>query len=208
MANRNFASQKLFSFHAMPVELDCKFDIGASGAVSNLKGPGIASVTRLSAGRYQIKLQDNYNKLYACIPQVKSPVSGSAIDPQAASIGTVYEITLVGNTDWATAGLPAGFTPAVGMILKLAANPAVGTGRVKAVGASGIASIEIMGSIGGMLSPLSNPQSSVQGGLITIQCLAATSSSDTTLIPADPADGSALAVMMLLSNSSVVLQGE
>jgi len=209
MANRRFTSQFNYNFHVMPVMLDCNIAIGATGAVGTVKGPGITSVTRLSAGRYQIKLMDNYKQLYACIGQIlAAPVTGSAIDPNAGAVGTVYQITTVGATDWTTAGLPAGLTPAVGMILKLAAAPTASTGRVKAIGKSGITMIEALGTPGLMLSPIADPIDGVQGGLVTIQCLGPTSSSDTTLIPTDPADGSTLAVLMWLSNSSSTVQGE
>jgi len=209
MANR-YLRQFFYTMHAMPVLLDLNCDIGASGAPSNLVGPGITSITRLSAGRYQIKLQDNYRVAYGVVASLQAPVSGSAIDPNAGAVGTVYQITTVGATDWATAGLPTGLTPTVGQVLKLAAAPTASTGRVKAIGVSGITCVEIVGDTNDMLSPLptNNVSASNKGGIVTIQCLGATDASTTTLIPKDPADGSRLYVIIYLSNSSVTQQGE
>lgn len=65
MANRLFNSQFLYGFERMPVMLNMRVTFGASGAPtldSNTDG-GIASITRNSAGRYTIVLQDVYNKL-------------------------------------------------------------------------------------------------------------------------------------------------
>jgi hypothetical protein len=195
MANR-YLRQFFYTMHAMPVLLDCNASIGAAGAPSNLKGPGVQSITRLSAGRYQVKLQDNYKLMYGLGASLQSPVTGADIDPNAAVVGTVYQITIVGDSDWSTAGLPAGLTPTAGQVLQLAAAPAAGTGRVKAIGASGIDSVEILGNTADMLNPLSSTSASAKGGYVTLQCLAAG-------VPTDPADGSKLMLAAYLSNSSV-----
>jgi hypothetical protein len=206
MANRRFTSQFNYSLHVMPVTIDCNMAIGASGAVSDLKGPGVTSVTRLSAGIFQIKLQDNFARLYTLDASVQSPNSGSPADPNGLTTGTVYRITTVGNTDWTTAGVPAGIVPAIGVVYKQAAAPASGTGRAQPIGTSGVHSIEVVGSTDLMLAPA--PVSQNIGGLITIQTLGATSSSDTTPLATDPASGSRLYVRLLLSNSSQTVQGE
>lgn len=66
MANRNFPSNKLYNFHVMPVSVDMQIAIGASGAPAAptlQTAPGVQSITRVSAGVYDIHLQDNYFKL-------------------------------------------------------------------------------------------------------------------------------------------------
>lgn len=49
----------------MPVRIGGRITIGASGAVASspAASTGIASVTRISAGRYRITLQDGYSAL-------------------------------------------------------------------------------------------------------------------------------------------------
>lgn len=77
MANRNFASGgKIYSMHVMPVMLDVNIVIGASGAVSSIRGPMIDSVEKLSTGIYKIHLQDNYNNLFMAVGSATSPSVG------------------------------------------------------------------------------------------------------------------------------------
>jgi hypothetical protein len=77
MANRNFASGgKLYSMHVMPVMVDCKITIGASGAVSSFIGPTVASVTQSGTGVYIIKLQDPYAAMLWAAGSMISPSSG------------------------------------------------------------------------------------------------------------------------------------
>lgn len=205
MANRSF-TRSFFTPHVFPVLLDCNIAIGATGAVGTVNGPGISSVTRLAAGVYKILFQDNYNKLFGVEAFFKAPVTGSNVLATALTPGVVYEITALGTTtqaNWVTAGVPSGTTAAVGTSF-LAAATSSGNGTAKAVGVSGIASVEVVG--------LSNTQlysSTVgQGGYIIIKTLAATDASTTTLVATDPASGSIMYLQIYLSNSSVVVQGE
>jgi len=207
MANRSF-TRSFYTLHAMPVLIDLNFAVGASGAVSSLKGPGVASVTRLSAGIYSIKLQDNYNKFYGLESWLKAPVTGSAVAGGAFVAGTVYEIFTLGNTtlaQWQAAGLPVGVTPAVGVSF-VATAVGAGTGSVKAIGASGIGSVEVVGDPQLQLNVLG--QGSTPGGIIIVKCMGPTAADDTAQIATDPANGSILGLSLYLSNSSVQVQGE
>ncbi len=70
-----------------------------------------------------------------------------------------------------------------------------------ASGNSGISAVEIQNA----------PNASVAliaGAQLEVTCLAATSSSVTTLVPTAPASGSAINLFMICSNSSVVIDGE
>lgn len=194
-----YLRQFFYTQHIMPVLIDASFDVGASGAPSNFSSKGATSVTRLSAGRYQVKLQDNFSSQLNLISTIQAPLSGSAIDPNTGTVGVVYQITAVGNTDWVTAGLPAGLVPTIGQVFKLAAAPAAGTGTVQTLSASGITSIDLLGSNKAMLGPSGAPN---KGGYITFQCLAPTSASVTTLIPTDPAPGCTLRLSFYLSNTN------
>lgn len=200
MASRNFASNKLYNLHIMPVQLDMKIPIGASGAVGTLSSQGINSVTRLAAGIYRIQLQNNYNALLRMDAGLRGPVSGAAVAGGAFVTGTLYQIVSLGTTtqaQWVTAGLPSGITAAVGEVF-VAVGAGAGTGTVKLVGPSGIQKVEQAGDL-----QQNQPFVYPAGGYVMIQCLKATAAGDTTLIPGDPADGSVLQVRLLLSNSSI-----
>lgn len=199
MANRNFPSNKLYQPHVMAVMLNAKISIGASGAVSSFKAPMIQSVTRLAAGLYQIQLQDNYSGMFNLLSSAVSPVTGSNVAAASWASGTAYQITVVGTTNYAAVGLNSALTPAVGMSF-VATGAGSGTGMAKVIGNSGIVAIEQLDN-GAELAPSPAPQ---LGGIINIQCLGATSSSVTTLIPADPANGSIICLSAYLNNSSVV----
>lgn len=204
MANRNFSNSRIYSMHVAPVEADCDITIGATGAVSSiLGGQLISSVTRLSAGTYQIRLTDNYTRLFSMESILQAPVTGSAVAGGALSVGTVYSIQTLGSTtqaQWVAAGVDKGITAAPGVIFK-AATAGAGTGTVKAIGNAGIAQVEVI-SGNNMLA-----SANAGGGIIVVQCLAPTSSSVTTMIPTDPAQGSVLGLMFLLSNSSLSING-
>jgi hypothetical protein len=152
---------------------------------------------------YRIQLQDNYASfLHLDARMMSNGVTGAALDPNTGSVGTLYEITTVGNTNWVTAGIPSGITPAVGQVFALAAQPSSGTGRVKLFVPSSISNIQVVGNPNnGMLNK--QPFQANSGGYITILCQAATDSATTTLIPTNPAQGDILLVDILLNNSQV-----
>lgn len=199
MANRYY-TQFMYSLHKMPVIIDGTVAIGATGAVSSVKGAGIQGVTRLAQGVYQIKLQDNYFKLYAFHGSLRSPSTGSAVSGGSFVAGTLYEIDSLGNTtdaQWLAAGVPAGVKPAVGVSF-VAAGVGAGTGTVKAEGVSGLMSIELAGNPDLMMAPTG----ANQGAVLIVQCLNASG------VKTDPANGSVLDLSMMLSNSSVLIQSE
>jgi hypothetical protein len=203
MANRNFPQSKVFGFHLLPVRVRASITIGASGAVASSSGPGTKAISKMGTGVYRIQLQDSYASfLHMSASMIANGVSGSAIDPNAGVVGTLYQITVVGNTNWATAGIPSSVVPAVGQVFALAAAPSSGTGRVKAAAISNIQSIQLAGSPNsGMVSLLT--QSQGNGGFVTIVCLAPTDAATTTLIPTNPASGDIVLVDMLFNSSQV-----
>lgn len=205
MANRNYPSQRVFSFNMLPVRVSTSFDVGSTGAVSNTDAThGIKSITRLAAGVYRAQLDDNYYAFINSKFSIKAPVAGSNVAATALTPGVVYEITALGTTtqaNWVTAGVPSGITAAVGTVFVAAATSS-GNGTAKIIGQAGITSIEIAGNPAQML----NNQPFIQGnggGYITFQCNGPTSSSVTTPIATDPASGSKIFVEFMLNNSSV-----
>lgn len=198
MANTRF-TQFYYTKHMMPVQIDGNVVIGATGAVGTTIGPGISSVTRLAVGTYRVKFLDNYFKFYAFSGGFQSPVTGSSVPDGSFIANTVYQITAVGTTNWTAAGLPAGLTAAVGMIFKAANVGGAGTGTVKALGSSGVSSIDVAGNPQLELSPSGAAN---MGAYITIQCF------DAAGAAVDPADTSVMFLKFLLSNSSVTVAGE
>lgn len=79
MANRLY-NQFGLALEKSVVILYGQFTIGAAGAPTNvpLKSKGIASVTRLSAGRYQIVLQDTYVGLLMFSATIQSTATPAA----------------------------------------------------------------------------------------------------------------------------------
>lgn len=224
MANRNFASGgKMYSMHVMPVQIDCNFivDNTATNGISSLKGPTVqavymhtsasASSTNPAAGTIIVQLQDNYNQLMSFDFGIQSPNSGSdvKIDNSAMTAGVAYTITTLGNASaakWAAIGVPAGVTAAVGVSFIAATNGGAGntlTSRVQASAAagSGVASIEIVGQPNQSIAPNRLLQASV-GAQIILQCR------DYAGAIVAPAQLSNISIKLLLSNSSVVVQGE
>ncbi len=206
MANRRM-TQFFYTNHAMPVLIDCNFAVGATGAVSDLKGTGVTSVTRLAAGIYKVKLADNYFKFYGAKASFKAPTSGSGVALASITPGLVYQITSLGTStaaQWITAGLPRGITAAVGQTF-LAAATSGGTGEGQLLTTSGIVNVEVLGDTNTQLGPIGVGN---QGGYVVLKCLGATATADTALVAADPASGSRMFIELYLSNSSVVVSGE
>lgn len=200
MANTRF-TQFLYTKHGKPTIIDLDIPIGATGAVGTVVGAGIKSVTRLVAGVYQINFSDNYNKYLGLIAELWSPVSGSNVAVTAITPTVVYTITVLGTTttaQWVTAGVPVGITPAVGVTFAAAATSA-GTGQVKVQGVSTIANVEVIGNPNTTISPIGLGSAN---GYIIIQTLAATSSSVTTFVATDPANGSTLSLAIYFSDTS------
>lgn len=209
----------------MPVLLDCNFVVDNTNAsgITSLKGPYIKSVymntsatpttgsPNPAAGTIVVNLSDNYNKLYSKSHAIVSPTSGSAvkIDNSALTAGVAYIITTVGDSTaavWHAVGLPAGITPAVGasfVALTVGAGSNASTSRVMAAATAGstVATIEIVGNADIDIAPspsaLPGP-----GGQILLQCR------DYAGALVAPVAGSKIMLSFLLSNSSVLIQGE
>lgn len=225
MANRNWASGgKIYSMHVAPVQIDCMFTVTATdpNGITALKGPAVDAVymntsatpsagnPNPAAGSILIQLADNYNRLYVADTAIISPNSGSAlkVDNSALTAGVAYTITTLGNSTAAALhaiGVPAGITPAVGVSFiatTVGAGANTSTTRVmtSATAGSNIATIEIVGNPNTTIAPNQLQQST--GAQIILQCR------DYAGAIAAPATGSTIMVRMLLSNSSVIIQGE
>ena len=199
MASR-WLEQFFFSFVKGLSFVEGSVVIGATGAVSTLKGSGVQAVTRLGVGLYQIQLEDNYNRFLGLRADFSSAQTGSDVTAGAFSVGTPYVITALGTTDWIAAGYPAGFTPQVGGSF-VAATVGAGTGTAKAVVASGIYTTELIGT----------PNATINSSLQTAQkkgALLLIKTNNASGAATDPANGSTMRFNMFLRNSSIKSKGE
>lgn len=203
--------------------------------IRSLKGPGVQNVfmhTSASAGpgnsnpntpgtvitnpnpatgTILVQLQDNYNRIYTGGNAIVSPVSGSAlkIDNSALTAHVAYIITTLGDAtaaQWHALGVPLGVTPAVGgafIAASVGAGANTSTSRVMAAAdaGSGVATIETVGDSNASIAPL--PQA-LQGfgAQLILECR------DYAGAIVAPVDGSVISLSFLLSNSSVIVQGE
>lgn len=202
MANKRFF-QFLFSKQPKLTMINGLVPIGATGAVGTVSGAGVQGVTRLAAGIYKIKLLDNYYGYVDSDFSMQGGITGSSVAGGAFITGTLYQIITLGTTtqaQWVTAGFDADYTAAVGSVF-VATGAGAGTGTVKAIGSSGIVACEIAQRTGNLLNNLNSISN--KGSSVIVQTLAATSSSVTTLIPTDPANGSVLSFKLWFKDSSV-----
>ncbi len=125
IANRNFASSKMFTGHVMPVLMDCNFTVDSTNAlgITGLKGPYIQNVfmhtsttagvgnsnpqtpntvitnPNPGAGIIVVQFQDNFSRFYSGFNSRIPTTSGSdvKIDNSAMTAGQAYVITTLGN---------------------------------------------------------------------------------------------------------------
>jgi hypothetical protein len=159
------------------------------------------------AGYAVIQLKGNYNRYIGGFSGVQAPLTSTSTTSLTA--GDPYVITSLGTTttaQWQTAGLPMGFTPAVGSAFIAAASASLsGTGTVGVPAASPIVSIQVVGDPN---QEISNSNSAANGGMqLIVSMQAATSSSTTTLVPTAPANNSVVGMTIRLDNSSVSVDG-
>lgn len=222
MANRLF-TQFQYSLHKAPVLLDCNFIVDVANGnglgIRSLKGPGIKAVymhtsaplmgsgnPNPAAGTILVQFQDTYFRSLSGGSAIIAPVSGTPIVITAAGAhivaGTPYVITQVGTStlaDWQAIGLPIGTIPAVGVafIGSSTTGSGVGTGQVMVVKATG-AGIDHFETIGNPNLTIGN---STQFPYMLINCMLNTTKTQ-------PSDETVISLQFLLSNSSIIVQGE
>jgi len=226
----------------MPVLIDCNFVVDSTNGnglgIRSLKGAYVQNVfmhttqtpgagnsnpatpntvitnPNPAAGTIVIQMQDNFNRSLTGFDSRVSPVSGAALqmDAAALTVGVAYIITTLGDATaamWAAVGVPAGVTPAVGVSFIAAttgAGSSTSTSRVMTTAAagSGIFSIETVGDPNLSIAPSLNLQGF--GAQLIVQCRKDSASDAPTI--AAPADGTVISLAFLLSNSSILIAGE
>jgi hypothetical protein len=169
-----------------------------------------------AAGTIIVQMQDNYNRVYNGGYSIISPVGSSQIITSGLTAGVAYTVTVVGDAttaDWLAIGVPAGdlvitapstsALPLVGTSF-IASSTGSGASTVSRVAPSAstgstVAAIETVGDPNASSAPL--PKSPFGAQII----LQARNFSNAL---AAPADGSIISLSFLLSNSSVLIQGE
>lgn len=220
MSNR-WMSQFWYSLHKKPVTIDCNFIIDAANANGlgqrTLKGAGINQVfchsstpatgNNVPTGFAQIFFDDSYYYYYGGFTGFVSPVTGSTV-AGSLSASTVYVIKSLGTTtqaQWVSAGLSSLIPAAVGVsFIANGTSGSFGTGTCATPTKSGVTSVEVVGNANLTL----NTTGPTGTGYIIVQFLGSTSSSVTTLIATQPADGSTVGMSFDLSNSFVTVNGD
>lgn len=156
-----------------------------------------------AAGYIMVKLADNYNRSFSGFNAIVSPISGTPLT--SVTVGLAYTIVSLGTTtlaQWQAAGLPAGFTPAVGVSFIAIMTGAIGgTGAVEvpATAGSNITNIETVGdpnvSIAGFTP------AGPTGAYVILRCL------KNAAIQA-PANESVISLGLYLSDSAIQVAGE
>ncbi len=224
MANRNFANSRIYNGHVMPVQIDCTFTVDDTSGlgISGLTGAYVKNVfmhtattpsggnPNPEAGAIVVRLADNFEGLYAMDWDIVAPASGSdvKIDNSAMTAGAAYTITTLGNATaakWHLIGVPAGITPAVGVSFIAASNGGAGntlTSRVQISAATGssVAAIELIGNPALLLAPAPSAAQGY-GASFILQCR------DYAGALVAPVAGSKITIKLLLSNSSVLING-
>lgn len=154
-----------------------------------------------------VTLKNNFNVYLGGFDGEVIPLASTSTTSTTAN--SVYAITSLGTTtlaQWQAAGLPMGFTPAVGASFVAIASGAIGgTGTV---GVPGVPVIQKLTVIGDPNQTITNSNiASNDGAQLIIGAWAATSSSTTTLVATAPANGTVIALSMMFDASSVTIDG-
>lgn len=218
MANRNFPNAgKIYTQHVMPVLIDCNFIVDSTNGnglgIRSLKGPGVANVYMHTSatpaasnpnpgtGVIVVQLEDNYNRSLSGFNSIVAPLSGTPL--MSTTANTAYTIVSLGTAtlaQWQAAGLPTGFTPALGATFIATATGTIGGSAAVEVAAATGSNITNIETLGNPNATIANTNANT-GAQIILQCLK--NGAD-----AAPVDGSVISLAMYLNNSSVTVKGE
>jgi hypothetical protein len=152
------------------------------------------------AGYILIKFKNNFNYALSGSNSIVSPLTSTTTT--SLTSGHAYVITSLGTTtatQWATAGLLPGFTPAVGAAFISTAGGAIGgTGTV---GIPSFSTVDSFETVGDPNQTISNSSIAANAGaMIIIQCVTSASGSPAL---ATPANNSVIALRFRFDGSSV-----
>jgi hypothetical protein len=163
-----------------------------------------------------VQLKQNFNYFLGLGGVVLNPpnVTATKIDNSALSVGQVYVISTLGNAtaaQWTTVGVPAGVTPAVGVVFTALATTAgtlnTSTSRVMLPSVTAVTGVEVVGTTNTMVP--SNIATNA-GQYVTLQFVAPTINTGAyvvPMIPTAPATGTVVSLSLLFDASSVTVDG-
>lgn len=159
------------------------------------------------AGVAVIQLKGNFNRYIGGFAGLEAPVTSPSTTSTTTS--DPYVITSLGTTtlaQWQAAGLPLGFTPAVGSAFIAKATGAIGgTGTVGIPALSPITSIQIVGDPN---QTIANSNSAANAGMQLIVLFSApTSSSVTTPAITAPSNNTVVGMTIRVDGSSSNVDG-
>lgn len=154
-----------------------------------------------------IRFKNNFNYYLGGVNGQITPTTSNTTSSLTA--GNVYVITVLGTTttaQWQTAGLLPGLTPTLGQsFVSKITGSITGTGRV---GLPGIPTTQVVTVVGDPNASISNSSiANNAGAQIMLQFAAATNSSTTTLVAANPADNTVVGLQFCFDGSSVTIDG-
>ena len=217
---------------AKPMDVSINFKVDAANAnglgVSSVKSNGYVNNVFMhtsatpgsnngtlnpnpAVGFALVQFKNNFNSFIGEVDCSIESLSGSDLPVSGSGLSAngVYVITKVGTTSqsqWASLGLPVGFTAALGQpFVSTATGGKTGTGQVQLPAASGIQRVEIVGDPNSLIANATIASNA--GAMVMVSFLAATNSSTTTLIPAAPKDLSYVSLTFRFDGSSVTVDG-
>jgi hypothetical protein len=219
---------RLYSNITMPADIELNFTVDATngnglgvrsiksnGYVRNVfmhtsatPGPGEGMTNPNPAvGFILLQMKQNFNYALSGSNSIVSPiVSPTTSTNSGMTVGQAYVITVLGTTtlaEWQGIGLPAGLTPTVGQSF-IALTTGTGGSHTGKVGLPGVSGVTLIETVGDPNQSISNSAIASNGGaFLLLQCLGATSSSVTTLIPTAPANNSVIALRLRWDRSTV-----
>lgn len=154
-----------------------------------------------------VTFKNNFNYFLGDFSSQVPPTTSNSTTSTTA--GSVYVITAVGTTtlaQWQAAGLPPGFTPAVGQSFIAIATGAIGgTGTV---GLPGVLVAPIVEVVGDPSTELNNSNIATNSGAkILLQFSGPTAAGNTALIATAPAAGTVVSMTFKFDGSSVTIDG-
>lgn len=155
-----------------------------------------------AVGYAMVRFKNNFNYYLGGFSGVINNLSSTNLTSTTA--GNVYVITVLGTTtlaQWQTAGVPQGVTPVVGLAFVAIATGAIGgTGNVGAPGVPLVGNITVVGDPNAAIANANIAQNG--GAIIILQLSKPTDGSTTTLIAANPADGSVIGLCFRFDRGS------
>jgi hypothetical protein len=158
-------------------------------------------------GYIAVQFASSYNRYLYGAAGFVSPLSGTVLT--STVVGQLYVIVSLGTAtaaQWLAAGLPAGITPVIGAaFIALATGSIGGSAAVETAGTSGVDHLEVVGDPNTELLSVvptgTVPGGIVSGGWIFLQALSGG-------VLTAPADGTVIGLTFIMSDSSVLINGE